>query len=85
MGIFTHGDLFRLNQRGEVLRGRRVDEIMTVHPKCVKQDELVAAAIRLIQAHGLDELPVVDEHERLVGMVDVQDLIQRGFSVFDDN
>lgn len=85
VGIFTHGDLFRLNRRGELLRGRRVAEIMTAHPKRVKQDDLVAAAIRLIQAHGLDELPVVDGQERLVGMIDVQDLIQRGFSVFDDN
>lgn len=85
VGIFTHGDLFRLNRRGELLRGRRVSEIMTAHPKSVKQDELVAVAIRLIQEYGLDELPVVDHHERLVGMVDVQDLLQRGFSVFDDN
>ncbi|MCH7720210.1 MAG: KpsF/GutQ family sugar-phosphate isomerase [Planctomycetes bacterium] len=85
VGIFTHGDLFRLNRRGELLRGRRVAEIMTAHPKRVREDDLVAAAIRLIQAHGLDELPVVDDQECLVGMVDVQDLIRRGFSVFDDN
>ena len=30
------------------------------------------------------ELPVVDEHNKLLGLIDIQDLVARGFSAFDD-
>ena len=45
--------------------------------------ERVVAALGLMREHGVDEIPVVDASERVVGLIDVQDLIARGFSVFD--
>jgi CBS domain-containing protein len=37
----------------------------------------------MMRLHSIDEVPVVDEDDRLVGLIDVQDLIARGFSVLD--
>jgi arabinose-5-phosphate isomerase len=39
---------------------------------------LATEALRLMQTHQIDDLPVVDEGRRPVGMVDVQDLLRVG-------
>lgn len=84
IGIFTQGDFLRLFSTEEGLRNRPVGEVMTRSPKFVGQDERVVDALRLMRNHAIDELPVVDDEHRLVGMIDIQDLVARGFSVFDN-
>ena len=49
----------------------------------IKRDALAVDALELMRQHAIDELPVVDDRNNLVGMIDVQDLVARGFSVFD--
>jgi arabinose-5-phosphate isomerase len=56
---------------------------MTRSPKRIGLDAGVTEALRLMRKYAIDELPVVDDDDRLVGLIDVQDLIARGFSVFD--
>jgi arabinose-5-phosphate isomerase len=87
LGIFTHGDLFRLLR----LRPGTIDpehtpiaDVMTRAPKTACATERVAAALRIMQQYRIDELPVVDAGGRLVGLIDIQDLVARGFSAFDD-
>ena len=41
-------------------------------------------AIGLMQRHRIDEIPVVDADHRVVGVIDIQDLLAKGFSVFDN-
>ena len=36
-----------------------------------------------LRKHSIDELPVVDGEGCVVGLIDIQDMIARGFSVFD--
>lgn len=84
VGIFTHGDLSRLLSAPEHPAHRPLREVMTAEPKFVRLDQKVADAVRIMQPHGIDELPVVDDDGRVVGMIDIQDLLTRGFSVFDD-
>ncbi|MCP4592871.1 MAG: KpsF/GutQ family sugar-phosphate isomerase [bacterium] len=86
-GIFTHGDLFRLFRLapGAVEpQQTRIAEVMTKAPKRACDTDLVASALDTMRQHGIDELPVVDHQGRLVGMIDVQDLVAKGFSAFDD-
>jgi CBS domain-containing protein len=56
---------------------------MTRQPKRISQDSRVIEALQLMRRYAIDELPVVDADSKLVGMIDIQDLIARGFSVFD--
>ncbi len=84
LGIFTHGDLSRLLSEPEHPAQRRLRDVMTRSPKVVHRDAKVVEAIRIMQPHSIDELPVVDDDDRLVGLIDIQDLLTRGFSVFDD-
>ena len=87
VGIFTHGDLCRLFRRhaGTVDPQRTpIAEVMTRSPKRAHQTDRVASALPTMQQYGIDELPVVDEGGKLVGLIDIQDLVARGFSAFDD-
>ena len=83
-GFFTHGDLFRLLPGGIDPAHTRIADVMTRSPKTTRDTDSVAAALPTMQQYRLDELPVVDENGRLVGLIDVQDLIAKGFSAFDD-
>lgn len=82
-GIVTHGDFFRLFTAGERSASRPVTEVMTRSPKHIEQNARVMDALQLMGKHAIDELPVVDANERLVGMIDIQDLIAKGFSVIE--
>ena len=51
---------------------------MTRKPKCVRVGDTAAEAIAIINRYFIEELPVVDRRGRLVGLVDVQDLLAGG-------
>lgn len=75
-GIFSDGDLRRLvtDDDGSALK-RGVREVMTRNPKRVGADQLASEAMALMHQHRIDELPVVDDDNRPVGLIDVQDLV----------
>lgn len=83
VGIVTQGDFFRLFETREQASQMSLAEVMSSNPKRVRRDELVQQALDRMRQHRIDELPVVDAEGLLVGMIDVQDLIARGFSLFD--
>lgn len=75
-GIFSDGDLRRLitDDDGSALR-RPVRDVMTRQPKRIGGDRLASEAIALMRPHRIDELPVVDEQDRPIGLIDIQDLV----------
>lgn len=83
-GFFTHGDFVRCFGQAANPLTVRLGEVMTRTPKYAKASDLVADALHVMQTPKIDELPVVDENHKLVGMIDIQDLVAYGFSAFDD-
>jgi len=77
-GIFTDGDLRRHLESDNDLPNRKISEVMTKNPTVVKKDMLAAEAMRILQAKKIDEVPVVDKHNRPQGLLDVQDLLKAG-------
>jgi arabinose-5-phosphate isomerase len=76
LGIFTDSDLARLfEKRREADLDRRIGEIMTVDPKRVRVGAVLSDAVELLKTHKISELPVVDRGNRLVGLIDLTDLI----------
>ena len=75
-GIFSDGDLRRLvtDDDGSALR-RPVRKVMTHDPKRIAADALASEAMALMRQYRIDELPVVDEDDRPIGLIDVQDLV----------
>ncbi|MBF0522650.1 MAG: KpsF/GutQ family sugar-phosphate isomerase [Candidatus Omnitrophica bacterium] len=77
-GIFTDGDLRRHLETDPQLLGRTVSEVMTKNPTTIQKDKLAAETIRILEGRKIDELPVVDSKGRLVGLLDIQDLLRTG-------
>jgi arabinose-5-phosphate isomerase len=78
VGIFTDGDLRRHLGSDPYLAKRKVKAVMTKAPKVIKTGRLAAEAMRILESCHIDEIPVVDEKARPVGLVDVQDLLRAG-------
>jgi arabinose-5-phosphate isomerase len=78
LGIYTDGDLRRTIDRGHDLHSTRISEVMTRNVKTVRGEMLAAEAVHLMEAFAITGLLVVDEHGRLVGALNVHDLLQAG-------
>ena len=75
-GIFSDGDLRRLvtDNDGTAL-SRPIGQVMTRSPKRIAENAMASEAMAVMRQHRIDELPVVDEKDRPVGLIDVQDLV----------
>lgn len=84
LGICTDGDIRRAlvaaADPAAVLHAP-VQRFATVPCRSIAGDDLVQAALRLCATHKFNELPVVDGEGRLLGLLDLQDLVARGFTV----
>ena len=74
VGIFTHGDFARHFETTPDLGGQPVDRFLTRKPITVQADKLAVEVLRILQTHRIDDLVVVDEEDRPLGIVDTQDL-----------
>jgi arabinose-5-phosphate isomerase len=74
VGIFTHGDFARHFQSRPDLGSERVEGFVTRNPVTVRDDKLAVEVLRIFQERRIDDLPVVDESGRPIGIVDTQDL-----------
>jgi len=75
-GIFTDGDVRRLLETGEMKHLHEpVDVFMGGEPKSIGPDALVEEAQRLLQEFHIDQVPVLDDDGRPIGLLDVQDLL----------
>jgi arabinose-5-phosphate isomerase len=75
-GIFSDSDLRRLvtDNDGSAL-SRPIAQVMTPSPKRVRETALASEAMAILRQFRIDELPVVDEEDRPLGLIDVQDLV----------
>jgi arabinose-5-phosphate isomerase len=76
LGIFTDGDLRRLVEKGQDLRSLTAREVMHPGPRTVRADALAAEAAAIMEQHRITSVLVVDEHDKLVGAVNSNDLMR---------
>ena len=74
LGIFTHGDFGRHFQKQADLLERAVGDFMTRHPITIRGDRLAAEVLHILETHRIDDLVVLDDTDRPIGVVDSQDL-----------
>jgi arabinose-5-phosphate isomerase len=77
-GIFTDGDLRRHLESQPDLINKKVKDFMTRNPTAIKKDRLAAEAFDILRSRKIDEIPVVDDKRRPIGLLDVQDLLKAG-------
>ena len=68
----------RLMERERDFMDVRVEAVMTRKPKLARDGELGSAVVYRMQQHGIMAMPVVDDAERLIGMVHLHDLMRAG-------
>ena len=77
LGVFTDGDLRRAVDDDDIdLRTTPVTRLMTPQPKTIAADRLAVEAARLMEAHTIHALLVVDEDNRVVGALNIHDLLR---------
>ena len=75
-GIITDADLRRaFGEKNSKVFDCKLKEIMTADCKRVKPDTLAAEAMAIFHKFRIDELPVVDDDDKPVGLIDVQDIV----------
>ncbi len=79
LGFFTDGDFRRHYSGGEMnAASDPIKKYMTAAPLTIRPEQLAAQALEVMRKRQFDELPVVDAENRVVGMLDVQDLLSAG-------
>ena len=77
LGLFTDGDLRRaLDDANIDVRNTAIAQIMTRNPKVIGADALAVEAAQLMEAHKINALLVVDDARRVVGALNIHDLLR---------
>jgi len=76
LGVFTDGDVRRaLDSRVDV-HTTRVGQVMTRNFKSVTRNNLAAEALAMMENYKINALPVVDDANRLIGILNMHDLLR---------
>ena len=78
LGIITDGDLRRILEKSIDVRSTCVREVMTAGPRCIGPDQLAVVAVENMQSHNINGLLVVDAAGKLVGALNMLDLLRAG-------
>jgi CBS domain-containing protein len=77
-GIVTDRDLVvNLVAEGRDPRDTRVSDVMTTSIKTCRADDDVKDAIELMEEHQIRRIPIVDENDRLLGIIAQADIATR--------
>lgn len=77
-GIITDGDLRRMLEKQIDIRTLKAADIMSVHPKTIREEELAVNALLLMRENSITQLVVLNDQEQYAGIVHLHDLIREG-------
>ena len=58
------------------MRATKIASVMTRNPKVIQADALAVEAAQLMEAHKINALLVVDGERRVVGALNIHDLLR---------
>lgn len=79
LGIFTDGDLRRMLGKNIPL-DQRLSSVMTCGCRLITANILAAEAMEIMQQHKINALLIIDNSQRLIGALNMHDLIRAGIS-----
>jgi len=77
-GVFTDGDLRRTLDKSIDVHTTPIHQVMTQNGKTIQADHLAAEALNIMEEMKINALPVTDEDGRLVGAINMHDLLRAG-------
>ncbi len=78
LGVVTAGDLTRIAERSPNYLELTADDVMTRTPRHARADDLAASAVGQMERHAIMAAPVLDDDDRIVGVVHLHDLLRAG-------
>jgi arabinose-5-phosphate isomerase len=76
LGIFTDGDLRRVFDQEADTRALTAKDVMHAKPRHINAQALATEAVALMERHRISQLLVVDEVNKLVGALNMLDLLR---------
>jgi arabinose-5-phosphate isomerase len=73
-GVISDGDLRRLLQKDEQILRHTAGESMKRNPSTIAAEELASAALQLMEQKKITSLFIVDEAQRVQGIIHLHDL-----------
>lgn len=77
-GVITDGDLRRFLEKGNSLAKAQAKDLGSRSPKTIQADALAAKALQTMEQFSITSLVVVDERNRLTGVIHLHDLLKHG-------
>ncbi|WP_028302203.1 KpsF/GutQ family sugar-phosphate isomerase [Oceanospirillum beijerinckii] len=78
IGIYTDGDLRRTLDQGLDIHQAIVNDVMTVNPVTVHEEQLAAEAVEVMQQKKVNALLVTDQNQQPTGALNMHDLLRAG-------
>ena len=77
-GVITTGDLTRLMEREGDVFPVPVVQVMNRSPRLAHDQELASGVVYRMEQFGIIAMPVIDDEDRLVGIVHLHDMMRAG-------
>lgn len=79
LGIFTDGDVRRLLDHGEIkVSDIRICDVMKTNCLTINKSQLAAEALQIMEAKSINALPVTDEQNKVIGALNMHNLLRAG-------
>ncbi len=80
-GLLTDGDLRRAIEKRIDLYHGYIDSIMTINPKSITANILAVDALHKLKESSINNFPVVDENNVVVGVITWQQIVKAGVMI----
>ncbi|MBD3816981.1 MAG: KpsF/GutQ family sugar-phosphate isomerase [Halothiobacillus sp.] len=78
LGLFTDGDLRRILDQEEYDLNQPIERVMIRNPRTCTADKLAAEALAIMERDKINGLIVVDDQSRVIGALNMHDLLRAG-------
>jgi len=78
IGVFTDGDLRRALEKSVDIHAAKISDLMGRNPRTIGPDQLAVEAVEKMQHQKINGLLVVDGSGKLVGALNMHDLLKAG-------
>ena len=76
LGIYTDGDLRRTLTQKIDFTTTPIASVMSRNPRCIRSEALAVEAVELMERHNISQLLAVDEQHKVVGALNLNDLLR---------
>ena len=78
-GIFTDGDLRRIQETTSINFDSKISRFMKKNPLTIERDKNISDAISLLNTKKINQLVVLNKNKKVMGALSIHTLLEKGF------